>query len=349
MSREATDRARVAAAAVSLAVGFALMAVKFLAYRWTGSTAVLSDAMESIVNVVAAGFALWVLFLAARPAHRSHPYGHGKLEYFSAAFEGGLITLAAGLIVYEAVQTLLRGAVLQRLDVGLAIVVGAGLVNAGLGWFLVTVGRRTQSMTLVADGQHVLSDFWTSVGVVAGLLAVRWTGKTWLDPAVALVVGLNLAYTGTKLVRRAAGGLLDEEDPELIRSLLDAFERTAHPGIIRLHHLRAIRAGRATHVDAHLVLPEFWTVERAHDAVHLFEKRMMKECGREGEIVFHMDPCRRAYCPACDMEACPVRRVPFTSRPPLTYEAATRPDPARTFLDPVGPGTFAEPHEASTR
>lgn len=332
-----SNRFRLIAAAISLVVGVALMAAKFVAYRWTGSAVVLSDALESIVNVVAAAFALWVLGVAGRPADRSHPYGHGKLEYFSAVFEGGLISFAALLILYEAAIAFLRGPRLQRIDAGLAIVLGAGLANAALGAFLLWAGKRTRSITLTADGQHVLSDFWTSLGAILGLLLVRLTGKGWIDPLVAALVGLNLARTGARLVRRAGGGLLDEEDPDLIRHIVQTFDRTAHPGIIRLHHLRAMRAGRFAHVDAHLVVPEYWSVDQAHGVVERFECRMVEELHVEGEIVFHTDPCRRAYCPACDVDPCPVRRAPFRGRDPLTAEEATRPDPARTFLDPIEP------------
>ncbi len=328
------NRTRIATAALSLGLGAAIMAAKFVGYRLTGSTAVLSDAMESVINVVAAAFALWVLRVSARPADREHPYGHGKMEYISAVFEGGLITFAAVLILYEAAASALRGPELRRLDLGLAIVAGAGAVNAALGFYLVAVGRRTRSITLVADGQHVLSDFWTSLGVIVGLALVRLTGVAWLDPLVAAAVGVNLGLTGIRLVRRAGGGLVDEEDPELIGAALAAFERAAHPGVIRVHHLRAIRAGRAVHIDAHLVVPEFWSVERAHQVVEDFELRMLGELGGEGEIVFHTDPCRRLFCPACDADECPVRRAPFAGRPPLALEEAVRPDPPRTFLEP---------------
>jgi cation diffusion facilitator family transporter len=313
------------------------MAAKFYGYWITGSAAVLSDALESVVNIVAAGFALWVVHIAGRPADRSHPYGHGKLEYFSAVFEGGLITIAAVIILYEAVMSWIRGPELRQLDVGLIIVFSAGVGNALLGWFLLYMGRKTQSITLTADGQHVLADFWTSLGVVIGLLLVRFTGLAWLDSVVALIVGILLARTGTRLVRRAAGGLLDEEDPVLLRHIVETFNRTAHPGIIRIHHLRAIRGGSEVHVDAHLVVPEFWAVEEAHDVMERFERTMVEELGVHGEILFHTDPCRRAYCPACDVESCPVRRAPHDTRVPVTVSEAIRPDPPTTFLNPIDP------------
>src|SRR5919109_2481808 len=326
LDRQRDTRVRLRAGMISLAVGIGLLWAKFYAYQLTGSTAVLSDALESIVNVVAALFALGSLLFAGRPADRNHPYGHGKIEYFSAAFEGGLITFAAILILYEAGRGFLEAPVLRQLDLGLAITLGAGIVNAGLGWFLIRTGRLTQSLTLVADGQHVLSDFWTSLGVINGLLLVKFTGIVWFDPLVAAIVGLNLGWTGLWLVRHAAGGLLDEEDTKLLGKLVKALDAYRLPGIIRIHHLRAIRAGRFTHVDAHLVVPEFWSVERAHALAESFEQRVISACGVEGEIVFHIDPCHRSYCAQCDVMDCPIRVAPFVARPPHSLDEAVRTD-----------------------
>jgi cation diffusion facilitator family transporter len=323
------DRIRLVAMAISLAVSLGLLGVKFQAYRLTGSTAILSDALESIVNVVAAGFAIAALVFAGRPADRNHPYGHGKMEFLSAAFEGGLIALAAVLIVYEVVQALLEGVTLRALDVGMAIVLGAGLVNLALGFFLVRTGRRYDSLILVADGRHVLADFYTSVGIVVGLLLVYATGLTWLDPLVALVVALNLMWTGVHVIRQASAGLLDEEDTGLLDRLLVVLEPHLGQGVIRVHHLRAIRAGRFHHVDAHLVVPEFWTVERSHELAEDLAERVMKELGVEGELVLHTDPCHRIYCRMCDLDGCPVRREPFRGRPRLTLDEAVQPDMPR--------------------
>src|SRR4029079_3318092 len=275
------DRVRRWAIALSLLISLALLAVKFQAYRLTGSPAIRSGRVEYIVNVVAPIFAIGALVFAGRPADRNHPYGHGKMEFLSAAFEGGLIAFAAVLIVYEAVQALLYGVSLRALDTGVAVVLGAGLVNLALGVYLVRTGRRYDSITLVADGRHVMADFYTSAGIGVGLLLVRVTGFGWLDPLVAAVVALNLLWTGLRLVRPAAARLLDEEDtaplrrraavlrneedPARLGRLVDALQPHLGEGVIRVHHLRAIRAGRVHHVDAHLVVPEFWSVERSHE------------------------------------------------------------------------------------
>ena len=325
----ADSRVRTRAGLLSLVVSLVLLGAKYQAYRMTGSTAILSDALESIVNVVAAVFALGGLAFAAQPADRNHPYGHGKIEFFSAAFEGGLIAFAAVLIIYEVIQALLHGVEIRALDAGLAIVVGAGLGNLALGLYLLRVGRAYQSLTLVADGKHVLSDFWTSVGIVVGLLLVRATGIWWLDPVTAAVVALNLMWTGFRLVRHAAGGLLDEEDTGLLSRLLAALDTRLGQGVIRVHHLRAIRAGRFHHVEAHLVVPEFWSVDQAHELSEDLAARVIAELGVEGELIFHTDPCHRIYCAMCDLDDCTVRREPFRDRPPLSLEEAVRPDMPR--------------------
>jgi cation diffusion facilitator family transporter len=328
------EAVRLRAGLISFTVGALLLAVKYGAYLLTGSAAVLSDALESIINVVAALFALGSLMFAGRPADSDHPYGHGKIEYFSAVFEGGLIAFAAVAIVWYALRDLVRGPEIAAVESGVFLTSAAGAANAMLGWYLVGVGRRANSIILVADGQHVLSDFWTSLGVVVGLALVHVTGIAWFDPVVALLLGCNLAVTGFRLVRRAAGGLLDEEDTELLERIVDAFDRWRAPGIIRVHRLRAIRAGRYTHVDAHLVLPDHWTIEGAHDATDAFERRVKQACNIQGEIVFHSDPCRRQLCPACDLEDCAIRRSPFVSRPALTVEEARQTD--ESFWGPRG-------------
>jgi cation diffusion facilitator family transporter len=317
---------RVSAAVVSLLVSVVLLIVKYVAYVHTGSAAILSDALESIINVVAAVVAVLSLRFASRPPDRGHPYGHGKIEYFSAAFEGGLIAFAALAILWFAVRDLVRGAALADLELGLLLTVAAGIANAGLGWFLLSMGRKYRSITLTADGHHVLADFKTSAGVVLGLVLVKLTGISAFDPLAALAVGISLGSTAYRLVREAAGGLLDEEDDRLLERLVAAMESERSPGIIRIHRLRAIRSGRETHADAHVIVPEYWTVDQAHDTVADFEHRVFAQPAIDGEIVFHLDPCMRALCESCEMPDCPVRQTPFSSRLALTVAEVTTAD-----------------------
>lgn len=313
--RSSDVKIRVRAGVISLVVGVVLLGVKLVAYFLTGSQAILSDALESIVNIVAALFAVAALVFAGRPADLSHPYGHGKVEFLSGGFEGGLIAFAALLIIYEAAITLWSGFELRAIETGVVLVAAAGAGNAVLGMFLVRIGRRVHSLTLEADGLHVLSDFWTSVAVIVGLLLVRTTGWQILDPLLAIGVGVNLAWTGASLLRRAAGGLLDESDPQLLGSLAGAIGEIQSPGIIGVHRLRAIRSGGVANIDAHLVVPRFWSVSDGHDAANRFSEDVVHRVDRDAEFVFHVDPCRAAYCWGCLVEPCPVRSHPFRELP----------------------------------
>jgi cation diffusion facilitator family transporter len=321
------DRAtRLRAGTVSVFVAIAIFVVKFAAYQLTGSTAILSDALESVVNIVAAAFTLGSLAIASMPADESHPYGHGKVEFLASGFEGGAIAFAALVIVYQAVQAILFGHEVADLDVGLALVLAAGVANLALGFFLLASGRRTNSPAIVADGHHVLSDFWTSAGVLVGLLLVRVTGWQILDPLVAAAVGANLAIVGGRLLRRAVGGLLDESDPALLKKLTEVIQAVRTPPVIAVHRMRSFRSGGVAHVDAHVVVPCYWPVSKAHDLSDEFEIDVTRGIEQDAECIFHLDPCRAAYCGNCRVEPCPVRAHAFVadrdwSLPTLTGEA----------------------------
>jgi cation diffusion facilitator family transporter len=325
------DRLTRRASYVSLFISFLVLGFKFWGYKVTGSQAVFSDAMESIVNVVAAILALIVVAIALKPADSDHPYGHGKVEFFSAAFEGGLIAFASVMICVEAVQALIGGVSINQVGFGIAVVMGAGLVNAVLGLFLIGIGRRHHSAALAASGEHVLSDFWTSAGVGVGLILVYFTGIWWIDPLIALLVGLLLGFTGIKLVRRSIGGLLDAEDREILHHLLEVLRKEQSEVVIQLHHCRVIRSGRYHHIDAHAVIPEFWNVAEAHDHTEEYESRIMKNYPYSGELHLHVDPCRKAYCRHCPVMVCPIRVQAFESRLELSIDEMTHPEEPQRF------------------
>lgn len=324
-ARTRAARLRLAGGTLSVALGLCVMGLKFYAYRLTGSTALLSDAIESVVNVAAAGFALWAVHTAEDPPDDEHPYGHGKIEFVTAVFEGGLISFAALVIAYEAIAALLRGPSPPNLEQGLLVVVAASALNGLLGALLLAIGRSTSSMALEADGKHVLTDFLTSLGVLLGLGVVKLTGLAWLDPVIALLMACLLALTGVPLVRKAISGLIDAADPVLLEGLLGSLERNRVPGLIRLHHVRAMRNGRRIHVDGHLVVPEFWSIEKSHDLVDSFQDAVVGDIFLEGEIELHIDPCRRVYCRSCDLPGCPVRQHPFEHRPPMNLQELRSP------------------------
>lgn len=324
-------RIRVRAGTISLVASILILAAKFGAYWLTKSQAVFSDAMESIVNVAAASAALFAISFSARPADEDHPYGHGKIEFVTAGFEGGLIAFAGLTILYEAIHALLAPpTALPRLETGLAIVAAAAVANLLLGVFLLRTGRRCGSPALQADGHHVISDFWTSAGAIGGLALVWITGILWIDAVTAIVFALLLFWTGGKLLRQAARGLLDEANPEVIGEVAAALEAARAPGIIEVHDLRAIHVGDRHHVDLHMVVPEFWTVDRAHAEMDAYEGRVRLEHAARIELQFHVDPCEQAYCERCDLADCAVRRAAFAARRTIDAASVVRgPEPPR--------------------
>lgn len=321
-----SEREQRLAAYVSLVVGIILLVLKFWAYNVTGSNAVFSDALESIVNVVAAIALIFVIIYANQPADKDHPYGHGKIEYFSAAFEGGLISFAAIMIIVDAVNGLIYGHTLKQLNFGLYIVAVAGVCNYLLGFFLVRIGNKRGSTALVASGKHVISDFWTSFGVLVGLLVVKLTGFIWLDSVVAIIVGLLLAKTGFKIVKNSISGLLDEEDEDSIKLVADTFSKHISESVIQIHNLKMIRSGQYHHIDAHLVVPEYWDVAAVHENIDRFESRVMRDYPYNLELHFHLDPCRKVYCKYCDVKDCPIRKQAFVKRLPLLISHLTSPE-----------------------
>ena len=316
-------RLRVRAGIVSLLAGTLILGAKAFAWQITGSTAILSDAIESVVNVIAALFVLVSLTYANIPADESHPYGHGKIEFLSAAFEGGLIAIAALRIVAEGIYALWYGHTVLSIGAGVAITAGAGLANVALGVYLLRTGRRVRSPALEADGLHVLTDSWTSLGVIAGLGVVWLTGRPEIDAVVAIVVGLNLARAGGRLVRRSVGGLLDESDPQLLADMANAANEVRRPGIIAAHRMRAIRSGGVANIDAHLVVPRFWSISEGHAAAAAFEEEVVQRVEQDARFVFHIDPCREVYCARCAVEACPVREHDFSQHCAWTIEELT--------------------------
>ena len=322
----AGDPARVRAGWISLVAGAAICAGKFGVASATGSTALLSDALESIVNVVAASLLLYTLIVAARPADRDHPYGHGKIEFFSAGVEGALIAVAAIAIVYHASFDLWRGPHLRRIDVGIAVSALLAAGNAALGLFLLRAGRRHGSAALVADGRHVLTDVITTVGVIAGLGLVWLTGFPRLDPLVAIAVALSILFTGWRLLRGAVGGLMDEADAPLLARISEALEREREDAWIDVHSLRTFRSGAVQHSDLHLAVPRYFDADRLHDVSERVREVILGATERPGDVIVHFDPCRPRQCPGCAVEPCPVRAAPFLARTPIGLERALRGD-----------------------
>jgi len=303
-------RSRIVAISISCLVGAGLMLLKFYVYWLTQSSAILSDALESIINVVASAFALGSILLAAKPPDPSHPYGHGKIEYFSAGFEGALIVLAALGIVLEAWPQVLNPHDLPNLQGGMLILLGTCLINLLLGVGLIRVGKRTTSLVLVADGKHVLSDVYTSAGVLIGLVLVNRTGWYWMDGAIACLVALNILFIGTKLMRESFAGLMDASDPELLEKISRLIARHRKSAWIDIHRLRAWRSGNRIYVDFHLILPRDLALEEAHNEVNELQEMLKSHIEGLAEALIHAEPCIDPECPICGHDPCKLRQEP---------------------------------------
>lgn len=297
---------RMKAISASLIVAVLLMGVKFYTYSITGSAAILSDALESIINVVAAAFAMVSIWLASQPPDKEHPYGHGKIEYFSAGFEGALIILAAIGIFKSGLSHLFNPPDIPNLETGLYILVGTGLVNLCLGYLLIRAGKKTRSLTLMADGKHVITDVYTTAAVIIGLFLVYLTNLMWIDGAVACVAGLNILFTGAKLVRQSFSGLMDSSDPDLLDKISEVLVTKRKRWWLEVHKLRAWRSGDFVHIDLHLVLPKDFSLERAHHEAAILEQLIVDHFSGRAGVLVHMEPCDDPLCSHCNPETCRI-------------------------------------------
>ncbi|MDM8525763.1 cation diffusion facilitator family transporter [Desulfococcaceae bacterium HSG8] len=322
--RDADVRSRLKAIILSLVVSIILMAAKFYAYRITDSSAVLSDALESIINVVASGFALGSIIFAAMPPDESHPYGHGKIEYFSAGFEGAIIMLAALGIFKIGWSHILHPPEITEIESGFLILLGVAVVNLLLGILLIRVGKKTRSLTLIADGKHVMTDVWVTAGVLGGLFLVRLTGWYWLDGTVACLVGLNILVTGAILIRQSFEGLMNASEPGLLDEISELLSKHRREIWIDIHQLRAWRSGNLIHIDFHLILPSDFTLEQAHREGKDVENLIDTHFQGYTSVLIHLDPCTDPDCPVCSRHRCELRRAEQGKQVPWKRETLCR-------------------------
>lgn len=301
-------------AIVGLVFGVVLIVAKWTAFLLTDSAAILSDAMESGVNVLSSAFVLYAVWLSNQPRDDDHPYGHGKVEYFSAGFEGALVLFAALSIAVVAISRLISPVDIQRIEFGLAAQLGISIVTLIVGQAVLRAGERLNSPSIRADGIHIRSDALTTFGTFTGLLVVWLTEILWLDTVIALIVAIWLGFSGAKVVREAIGGLMDEADPELLDEIAGVLEATREPGWISPHHAKIHHLGRAIHVDLHMVFPAYWSLQQTHAASERIEDAFIEEFGWGTELMLHMESCTPKSCSYCDVEGCPIRSSDFVQR-----------------------------------
>lgn len=298
--------------------GSALILIgKFIAFFLTNSVGILTDAMESIVNVVAGAISLYSLHLAAKPKDEEHPFGHGKVELISASIEGLLIMMAGGVIIYEGVRRLFSPSEIGQLDIGIAVVAVAGVLNYLMGWYSVRMGKRHNSMVLVAGGKHLQSDTYSTIGLVLGLLLLYWTKIMWIDSALALIFGSIIILTGISILRRTVGGLMDEADKAFLEEMLQKLTQNMRPEWIDVHNMRVIKSGSSFYIDCDLTLPWYFNIRQGHEACDELKHTFSNGSAERITLLIHTDACNEQHCEHCAMRDCPYRKQPFQA--PLTY------------------------------
>ncbi len=301
-----------------------LFALKVLAYFLTNSVAVLTDALESTVNVVTGFTGLYSLRLAAKPRDREHPYGHGKAELISASFEGILILVAGLVIIYESIINLVHAHPVRQLDTGILIISATAVINYFVGAWCIRTSRAHHSVALEASGRHLQSDTWTTVGIVGGLILLRFTGIAWIDSGVAIIFAILIIVEGYRIIRQTVAGIMDEADEDLLKRLIALLNQHKRPAWIDLHNLRTIKYGSILHLDCHLTVPWYYNVNEAHLEIDALNALIGEQFHQSLEMFVHTDGCvPPASCRVCPLTECKVRKSPFEGRLEWTMENIT--------------------------
>ena len=295
-------------------VGLVLFVIKIVAWYITDSVAILTDALESTVNVVASFIGLYSLNLSAKPRDAEHPYGHGKVEFISAGIEGTLIGVAGLVIIYEAINNLRHPHEIGQLDYGILLIAGAAAVNFAVGFLAVKRGKKNNSLALIASGKHLQSDTYTTIGIIAGLILMKLTGWVWVDSVVALIFAFVIIFTGYKILRSSVAGIMDEADEELIGEVVTYLNGHREENWIDMHNLRIIKYGSVLHLDFHLTLPWYLNLHEAHDEIDKIDQLIREKFGESVEMFVHTDGCVDFSCKICSKKDCKVRQADFEKR-----------------------------------
>lgn len=300
------------------------MLAKFVAYFITNSNAILTDAAESIVNVLASAFAFYSIYLTTLPKDENHPYGHGKVEFFSAFVEGVLIGLAGVIIILKSTYDLIYPQEISQLYQGAMIIGTTGLINLIVGLYLINTGKRSKSITLEADGKHLLTDSISSGGLVVGVILIQLTQIYWLDGVISIVLGIYIIYNGYKLTRRSVGGLMDESNLELVTGIVEILQENREDSWIDVHNLRAQQYGADLHIDCHVTLPYYFDLNTVHQEISNIDSLINISGDYKTELFIHADPCLPACCNYCKMINCAVRQEAFKAEIVWSMENVTK-------------------------
>jgi cation diffusion facilitator family transporter len=291
-----------------------LFSLKLIGYYYTHSVAVLSDALESIVNVVTAFVGWYSLYISAQPRDQNHPYGHGKIEFISAAIEGTLIVVAGVMILIESLDSYIFGSPLQDIDNGILFIGATAIINFLLGSFCIKIGQKNHSLALVASGKHLQTDTITTVGIIIGLVVIKFTNWTILDSLIAFGLGWYVIYTGYKILRESISGIMDEADDELLSQLVDTLNKNRSENWIDIHNTRIIKYGSILHIDCHLTMPWFFNLKQVQNETDKLQSAILEQFGDRIEVFIHNDPCDDFSCQICTKSDCEVRKKPFEQK-----------------------------------
>ncbi len=301
-------------------VSVALFIIKIIAWYITGSVAILTDALESIVNVVAGFIGLYSIILSAKPKDREHPYGHGKVEFISSAIEGILIAVAGIVIIFEAINNLWHPHALKKLDYGLILIAISAVINYIVGHLCVIKGKKENSPILIASGSHLKSDTYSSVGLLLGIGLLLITGYLWIDSIAALVFACIIIYTGYKIIRKSVSGIMDESDSEIIDEIVTVMNDNRNSDWIDVHNMRVIDYAGFYHIDCHLTVPFYLTVNQGHDILESMTDMLRIHYDDKVEFFIHIDGCVSTQCSLCSINPCPERNAAFIKSLEWTHE-----------------------------
>jgi len=297
-----------------------LFSVKMAAYYFTYSLVVLSDALESIVNMVAGCIGLFALYVAAKPKDVNHPYGHGKAEFVSAAIEGTLIIASGLLIIYQTIVSLFYPIQLNSLDKGLWLIAATAIINFIAGTICLQIGKKNNSIALKATGKHLYTDTLSTIVVIAGLLIMLYSKMYWLDKVLAFAISFIILYNGYKIIRTSMAGIMDEADMELLKQIIKVLNENRRENWIDLHNFRVIKYGRLLHIDCHLTIPWYLNIHQAHEEVDLLTNLIKEKFGGGIELFVHTDGCLNFSCSICLKQNCIERKRPFLHKIEWTLE-----------------------------
>ena len=300
---------------IAIAAGVFLLVVKLFTWWITKSNSILSDALESIVNVLASSFALYSVMLAAEPQDENHPYGHGKIEFLSVGLEGTLIIIAGAATIIKAIFNFIYPHQISEIPLGITLTAFSGLINYIMARMLILKGKQLNSITMEGDGKHLLTDVYSSVGLIAGLAIIYFTGQLWLDNMIAVAFGTFIIFNGYKLLRDSISGIMDEADLKLVNKVIRILNENRRKNWMDIHNLRIIKYGHGLHVDCHATIPWYFTLKESHDEVKMIDRLIDKSLPNEMEFFIHADPCEPPRsCAICIKDNCQVRGEAFKKR-----------------------------------